>query len=111
MPYCPNCRSEYVDGVASCPDCKVALVGELPPPPPRYSTAHVEEVVVGEFVQPEAEMWAEVLRNEGIPSVLVAVGAPFAALGTTFMAPHQLRVAASDAKRAREILEGTPEED
>ena len=29
--YCPQCRSEYIDGVAECPDCRVALVRELSP--------------------------------------------------------------------------------
>lgn len=29
MPWCPNCRCEYVEGVAVCDDCGAALVEEL----------------------------------------------------------------------------------
>lgn len=31
MAWCPKCRYEYRDGIEMCPDCKVALVDELPP--------------------------------------------------------------------------------
>jgi len=30
MPYCPQCRDEFQDWVKVCPDCKVALVEQLP---------------------------------------------------------------------------------
>lgn len=29
MPWCPKCKSEYVEGMTECADCKVALVDEL----------------------------------------------------------------------------------
>ncbi len=29
MPWCPNCKLEYVEGVKVCPDCKTALVDSL----------------------------------------------------------------------------------
>ena len=31
MPFCPECRAEYIEGVEKCPDCQVPLVQELPP--------------------------------------------------------------------------------
>ncbi len=31
MPYCPKCRSEFVEGMDVCPVCDVPLVDELPP--------------------------------------------------------------------------------
>ena len=30
MPFCPECRSEYVEEIKTCPDCQVELVDELP---------------------------------------------------------------------------------
>ncbi|MBO7333426.1 MAG: hypothetical protein J6U67_00895 [Lachnospiraceae bacterium] len=29
MPWCPNCKLEYVEGIKICPDCKTALVATL----------------------------------------------------------------------------------
>ena len=31
MPYCPNCRSEYKEGIVRCVDCGAALVPGSPP--------------------------------------------------------------------------------
>jgi len=29
--FCPSCRNEYVEGVTECHDCRISLVGSLPP--------------------------------------------------------------------------------
>jgi len=34
MPWCPQCRAEYVEGIATCRACGVALADAPPPPPP-----------------------------------------------------------------------------
>jgi hypothetical protein len=53
----------------------------------------------------EASMWAERLDGAGIPSVLVPLGPGAGAWGSSSFLPHELRVRADDAERARQLLE------
>jgi hypothetical protein len=63
----------------------------------------IREVAVASFDgQPEAEMWAELLRNEGIPTVVVQL-LPGARLAWG-MVPCELRVKSTDVARARNLL-------
>jgi hypothetical protein len=63
----------------------------------------INEVAVARFDgQPEAEMWAELLRNEGIPTVVVQLQ-PGARLAWG-MVPCELRVRSTDLQRARNVL-------
>ncbi len=65
------------------------------------------EVSVGVFEsETEALMWAEALRNEGIPSVLVPLAAGASAWGASVWRLFQVRVRAGGAERARTILQG-----
>ena len=63
----------------------------------------IHEVVVARYQgQPEAEMWAELLREEGIPTVVVQL-LPGARLAWG-MVPCELRVRSTDLERARALL-------
>jgi hypothetical protein len=65
----------------------------------------MQEVTIATFPnQIEAEMWAQVLQDESIPSVLVPLNPGAGGWGTSLIGPYALRVRAVDASRAREIL-------
>jgi hypothetical protein len=67
MPFCPNCKAEYVEGIKTCTDCEVALVAELPKgPEPEYEN----EGMVGVFGAKdgfEAKIVKGILEEAGIP--------------------------------------------
>lgn len=68
MPFCPQCRFEYKEGVKECPDCGVSLVGELPEPSPSEAPNFVPLKNLPSRLY--AQMLQEALKNEGIPSMI-----------------------------------------
>ena len=101
--YCPFCRTEYQGTVTHCPNCRVRLVDVPPEAGARFQP--VEEVPIARFsALMEAEMCGQVLEEAGIPVVLVPLGPGVAGFGTSLWIPHELRVRADDAQRARAIL-------
>lgn len=70
MPYCPQCRREYLKGAKYCPQCKIRLVRSLPPP--AAETAKPSEMVLLHSFPGRvyAEMVQEALKNQGIPSLI-----------------------------------------
>jgi uncharacterized Zn finger protein (UPF0148 family) len=75
MPYCPNCRFEYKEGISECPDCGARLVDKLED---KSTGTEEEESAENRKFAPlmdfasraEAQMLQEALENEGIPSII-----------------------------------------
>ena len=100
---CPRCRGEYPDDLKTCETCGRLLVqaSHLPSARPLGESNH--EVTVASYAgQPEAEMWAELLRSEGIPTAVIQL-LPGARLAWG-MVPCELRVRSTDFDRARSVL-------
>ena len=110
MPYCPNCRSEYREGIVKCVDCGAALVPGSPPPVEEPEPSNEELVPIyraGDEV--EAKIVRAVLEEAGIPvletgGLTHAVGyvlttGPFAAKSISIFVPASR---AEDAKLALE---------
>jgi hypothetical protein len=119
MPYCPKCRDEFQDWVKTCPDCRVELVTELPVETrPATGTAsarrsaraneplvHIADAPSGTV----AEMWAGLLKANQIQCLVK--GGNFRAemnAHSPFL-PSGIYVIASEAGRARKILDGLPD--
>jgi hypothetical protein len=49
-------------------------------------------------------MWADLLAQAGIPSVLIPLGPGSGGFGTSLWVPHEVRVRADDAAKARGLL-------
>ncbi len=99
--FCPECRIEYLEGAFMCPDCRVPLVAELPPPD---TTEYVEHVTVFKTGDPVIlAMVRSVLEDAGIRCfVKGAVLKDLFGIGST-----EVRVAKEDEERAAEILRET----
>jgi len=63
--YCPKCRTQYIDNIKECYDCKIPLVDELPEETPLEKIKWVALApLAGEIY---ADMVEEVLQNMNIP--------------------------------------------
>ncbi len=61
MPWCPKCKTEYRDGIATCADCGSALVDEL------TSSSSKEDILPEpSFLTEEATIMEDMTREEAI---------------------------------------------
>lgn len=69
MPYCPECRYEYLPGINQCPDCGTELVNELPEI--RTEASDIDWAPLKPLPgMVYAKMVAEVLDQRGIPNYI-----------------------------------------
>lgn len=114
MPWCPNCKEEFVRGVANCSDCGAPLVDALPGedasgrPIPGSDEPSLLTTVSGEA---QAEMLRARLEGAGIPTMLIDKGAGGylkAYMGYS-NAPVDIYVQKSSLGDARALLDAPPE--
>ncbi len=102
--FCPECRVEYREGFTECADCKIPLVGELPPlttptgPGPEQlnlvtvlSTVNAATMALAKSILEDAKIRFNV-KGE-LTKAMLSIGI------------MQIQVAKNDEKEARELLE------
>jgi hypothetical protein len=101
MAFCPQCESEYVEGVSTCPDSPgaIPLVASLSP---RGDEDHPDDKFVEVLLAPNlpvAQSIAELLDSNGIEC--------FVNSGSVQLTPQEVRVmvADHDVERARELID------
>jgi hypothetical protein len=105
VPYCPSCKTEYVEGVKVCPDCGTFLVDELPSEDnPLLNADTVSIYKVAD--ENEAYIIKGLLESEGILSLLQTnvdqTVFPFTVDG---LGEVSILVLENDAERGRKIIE------
>ena len=106
--YCPGGDGPFEDWVERCPDCGRKLQEDPPAEPqadrpaPRLDGKVVYLTTVDN--EPLAQLAADILRQEGIESMLRASGAGVGAWASAATFSHDLYVVDSERDRALEIL-------
>jgi hypothetical protein len=103
--YCPAGDGAFEDWVEKCPECGRTLTAK----PVTGDAVHAPDSDLVWLAtapnQPEAEMWAQTLRDAGIPVLVQSGGPGFGAWASVAMFEHHLFVHRRDLKRARDMAE------
>lgn len=102
--FCPVCEAEYEAGVTSCPDDNSPLV-EVLSPETSHDSSEAKVVLLHKLGSPaEAEMVNDILRNNGIRSMVKSGGADaFSPLLSATAEGAVILVDERDFDRAQEI--------
>ncbi len=100
--FCPNCRTEYREGVTTCADCGAALVVELPPDIENselvtiFQSHELSEVAIAKSILEEAGI--NFIAKGGMSKEILSVG------------PVEIVVDRDDADYARGLLQALSED-
>ena len=104
MPYCPECRDEFQDWVEICPDCKIALVKELPAQPDGKKIDEPLVHIATASSEPLAMFWKGILENEGIHSLIKGRDPLPMGYLPSLLCYCEIYVLASHVEKAKEIV-------
>ena len=108
MLWCPECDTEYDEGVANCGDCGAALVDK--PPTGAKDGADDMVVILEARSITEAQVAEATLEAEGIDALVqnIASASPNIGVMGGDVPELDVMVASEDAARAEEILNEPP---
>jgi hypothetical protein len=103
--FCPTCESEYQPGITRCPDDGTELVERLEPETGGHDSSEARFITLHTLSSPaEAEMVNDILRQNGIRSVLQSGASDqFSPLFSVMAPGAQVLVDERDFDRAKEL--------
>jgi hypothetical protein len=103
MPFCPTCKSEYIEGTVKCDDCGSSLVASLEPREAEDDSRLVEVWhTQGEM---DAQLIRSLLDSHGIRSMLSGESLRLThGFTVDGLAEVRILVRDEDAKRACEVI-------
>ena len=104
MPFCPKCRSEYVENTRTCGDCGATLVPELRARESQDGNEALVEVWHS-YGEMDSQLIRSLLDSHGIESMFSGESLRLThGFTVDGLAEVKILVRASDAARARDII-------
>ena len=111
MPFCPKCKAEYEAGVATCHDCGVPLVEQLPPDPHDEEAREEFVEVFRCFEIVETELVSDLLDEAGIENFIHEMSIPMFPINAATGSERRIAVKREARQKAVETIRKAIEEE